>query len=190
MSAILKLRRLIKEEISKLHELDITDPQLQSEIEEYAELSDKIDKLMEQLKKMEVRYKELDVKFVDMLEQLERELGNSKETFIRAKNILITIKKRGGLRTSFKYKEAFDWLYARVNPQMKNLIDQTMEAHKTISQVKSSLAVQREQMVNENWLSQVYNKIKGWMMKLISKLQNTNETANASLDKLERMLKM
>lgn len=178
----------VREGRGVLHELDISDPDIQAEIEEYANMAEEIDRLNEQIKRLEKRFKELDAKFVGMLEKLEEELNNSKETFIRAKNILITIKKRGGERTTYKYKEAFEWLYTRVSPQMKKLIDETMEAHKTISQVKSSLAVQREGRITENWLTSLYNKVKSFVVNIIGKLRKTNQSVNQSLDKLEGMI--
>jgi len=172
----------------RLHELDLTGTDLEAEVEEYGRISDEIDRLTAEIKKLEVRFKELDAKFVLMLETLEKELGNSKETFIRAKNILITIKRKGTERTTFKYKEAFDWLYERVSPQMKKLINETMEAHKTVSMVKSSLGVQREGKINESWISDLYNKAKTFFVGIIAKLRNTNKTANSALDKLEQMV--
>ena len=172
----------------RLHELDVTGTDLEAEVEEYGRLSDQIDRLNAEIKKLEVRFKELDAKFVLMLETLETELGNSKETFIRAKNILITIKRKGTERTTFKYKEAFDWLYERVSPQMKKLINETMEAHKTVSMVKSSLGVQREGKIDESWISDLYNKVKSFFVGIIAKLRNTNKTANQALDKLEQMV--
>lgn len=172
----------------RLYELDLTGTDLEAEVEEYGRLSDQIERLTAEIKKLEVRFKELDAKFVLMLETLEKELGNSKETFIRAKNILITIKRKGTERTTFKYKEAFDWLYERVSPQMKKLINETMEAHKTVSMVKSSLSVQSEGKINESWISDLYNKAKTFFVGIIAKLRNTNKTANQALDKLEQMV--
>lgn len=140
---------------------------------------------MEQVKRLEKRVKELDKKFIVMLEALETELGSSKETFIRARNILITIKKRSHTRTNYQYKEAFDWLFTRVSPQMKKLITEAMEANKTITQVKASLAVQYEA---DNWLSNLYSKVKSWFVKNIQNLRLTNKSANSELDKLEQMV--
>lgn len=171
-----------------LREMDATGTDLEAEVEEYARISDQIDRLNEEIKKLEVRFKELDAKFILMLETLEKELGNSKQTFIRAKNVLITIKRKGTERTTFKYKEAFEWLYERVSPQMKKLIDETMEAHKTISMVKSSLGVQHDGKINESWISDLYNKVKTFFVGIIAKLRNTNKSANQALDKLEQMV--
>lgn len=172
-----------------LREMDVTGTDLEAEVEEYARISDQIDKLNAEIKKLEVRFKELDAKFVLMLETLEKELGESKETFIRAKNILITIKRRGKQdAVKYQYKEAFDWLYERVSPQMKKLIRETMEAHKTVYSIKSSLGVQREGKINESWISDLYNKVKTFFVGIIAKLRNTNKSANQALDKLEQMV--
>lgn len=187
--ALSALNKLLFENKKLIKEADFSNNEdLSKEIEEYADLADQIDRLNAQIKLLEKRYKELDSKFINMLDKLEEELGNSKETFIRAKNILITIKKRGGDRTSFKYKEAFEWLYERVNPQMKKLIDETLEANKTISQVKSSLSVQRESKLSESWIGDVFNKVKSFFANNILKLRKTNQSANTELDKLESLV--
>lgn len=173
----------------RLHELDLSGTEVEAEFEEYADIIDKIDRLNAEVKKLEVRFKELDAKFVLMLETLEKELGNTKDTFIRAKNILITIKRRGKQdAVKYQYKDAFEWLYERVSPQMKKLIDETMEAHKTVYSIKSSLGVQREGKINESWISDLYNKVKTFFVGIIAKLRNTNKTANSALDKLEQMV--
>jgi hypothetical protein len=182
------LKRLISEERQKLRELDISDPELVREIEEYAALSDQLDRLREEIQNLEKRFTELDVKFRDMLDKLSAELGETSDTFLRAKNLLITIKRKGYDRTNLKYKEAFEWLNSRVSPQMKRLVEEALEANKTVTYIKSQLGVQRESRMNENWLTKIYEKFKGFINNLLSKINRSNQSANAALDKLENLI--
>lgn len=165
-----------------LHEVAEIDD---AEIEEYARLADQIDKYEAEIAKLKKRFGELDDKFRKMLETLSDELGDNKETFIRYKKILIKIKKRGYERTNYKYKEAFDWLYERVSPQMKKLITETLEAHKSITTIKSSLSVQYEA---GNWFKNMFTKFKNWFSTFITKMRITRSKADSAMDKLETMI--
>ena len=165
-----------------LHEVAEIDD---AEIEEYARLADQIDKYEAEIAKLKKRFGELDDKFRKMLETLSDELGDNKETFIRYKKILIKIKKRGYERTNYKYKEAFDWLYERVSPQMKKLITETLEAHKSITTIKSSLSVQYEA---DNWFRNMFTKLKNWFGTFITKMRTTRSKADSAMDKLETMI--
>lgn len=182
----MNLKKIIDEILLK--EFDATGSDLEKEIQEYADISDEIDRLQAQMKQLESRFEQLDAKFVKMLETLETELGSSKETFIRAKNILITIKRKGYERTDYKYKMAFEWLNERVSPQMKKLVANYLESKKTITWVDSKLGVQREGKINENWLTDLVGKVRGFFIKVIANLRKTNQGANSALDKLEGMI--
>ena len=183
------LQRLIKEERQKLQEVEITDPDVEAEIQEYASLADELDRMQARIKELEKRFTELDIKFRQMLDNLAEELGEASDTFIRARNILITIKRKGYNRTNYKYKDAFEWLFTRVSPQMKALVEEALETNKSITYIESKLGVQYESRINENWLSDLFNKVKGFFNNLIMKIKNANQKANSSLDKLEKMLK-
>lgn len=177
------IREVIKKELNKKkvqlkEEIAVND----AEIEEYAKLVDQIDKMKAELSKLTKRFDELDEKFKKMLDVLESELGESKENFIRYKNILITIKRKGYERTNYKYKEAFDELYKKVNANMKKMIDEVLEANKTITKVSSSLSVQYEA---NNFITNIFNRVKTWFVSFIGKLRNTNKSTKQLLDQLE-----
>lgn len=177
------IRKVIRMELSKKkvqlkEEVEVND----TEIAEYAKLVDQIDKMKAELSKLTKRFDELDDKFRKMLDVLESELGESKENFIRYKNILITIKRKGYERTNYKYKEAFEELYKKVNANMKKMIDEVLEANKTITKVSSSLSVQYEV---DNFITTIFNRVKTWFVSFIGKLRNTNKSTKQLLDQLE-----
>lgn len=181
----LKLSNLIK---SVLKEADFTGTDLEKEIQEYADLSDEMDRLKAKLEELQNKFTELDKKFRDMLTKLAAELGETSDTFLRAKNILISIKKKGYDRTNYKYKEAFEWLNSRVSPQMKKLVAEALEANKSVTYIESKLGVQRESKLRENWLTELYGKVKNFIVSKIASLRKNNQGANQSLDKLEGLL--
>jgi len=143
--------------------MDVTgDPELEEKVKQYAELSDKMAKLEAELEELKSKFTPLDIEFRNTLEKLAEQTGDAKSVFIKAKTLLIKISTKGYDRKSIKYKEAFDWLYTRVNPQMKKIVDESIAANSTVSYIKSKLAVQttKESKLTEISFNSIYKKIK------------------------------
>ena len=178
IKAMLILEQRKKKVLTEGNELD-------AEIEEYAKLSDQIDRMKSELAKIETRFKELDEKFRVLLETMSKELDVTSKTYIRAKNILITIKRHGYDRNNVSYKDAFEFIRKKVSPQLRKMMDEVLETSKTVTYIKSQLGVQYEA---SGWLSNLYNKVKNFFVNSIKSLRSSNKQANQSLDQLEQML--
>lgn len=191
------IRKVIKEEIKKkvpLKELDIDDPQLESELSEMAALSDEMDRVKAQLKELENRFKPLDDKFRQILEAMDETQVN----FLRIKNLLVTIKRKGYDRVDYKYKEAYLALRNKVNTKMKKQMDDFLEFGETLSgdkirkvtKVKSSLGVQRIEgkLREENFLTAGWTKLKNFFNKGLQMFNKRNQEISNDIDKLEKMV--
>lgn len=171
--------------------MDVTgDPELEEKVKQYAELADKMAKLEAELEELKSKFTPLDIEFRNTLEKLAEQTGDAKSVFIKAKTLLIKISTKGYDRKSIKYKEAFDWLYTRVNPQMKKIVDESIAANSTVSYIKSKLAVQttKESKLTEISFNSIYKKIKEKLISFIQRFSKTISTADKYLDKLETMI--
>jgi hypothetical protein len=122
-----------------LTEMRVEDTKLEEQIRKFAELSDQIDKLQVELKRYESEYKSLEGILRPLLEQL----NETDQKGLEIDGILVTIKRKGYQRESYAYKEAYEWLEERVNPAMKALAQQALDATKKIAQIASSIGVQK-----------------------------------------------
>jgi chromosome segregation ATPase len=162
-----------------IHELKVEDPNLQSQAKEFASLSDQIDSIKNTLKQLENRYKELEDALRPVLEQLQA----TQDTALEVEDILITIKKSGFDRTSYAYKEAFEWLRDRVNPAMKNIVEEAIEKTKKTARIASTIGVQKQMSENK-----ITDALKLYWNKFISKLGLLNkDLSNAVNDFKERI---
>lgn len=141
-----------------LREAKVEDPELVKQIKQYAELSDSIDKAKSELKKLESKYKELE----DVIRPLLEELEETQDRALEVEDILVTIKKRGFERTSIAYKEALEWVRDRINPAMKKIVDDSLEATKKTSYIASQIGVQKlkEEKVDMEELERMLKKLK------------------------------
>lgn len=184
----LKLENLIREVIRKeLNKKKVIkeNSELDAEIEEYARLSDQIDKMKSELAKLESRFKELDEKFRVLLEALSKELDVTDKTYIRAKNILITIKRKGYDRTNVSYKDAFEFIHKKVSPQLRKMMDEVLKTSKTVTYIKSQLGVQYE---SSGWIGKLFTKVKTFFINSIKTLRNLNKSVNTDLNQIEKMI--
>ena len=167
-------------EVLRLNEVEVTDPELQSQIQEFATLSDEIDRINNTLKKLKDRYSSLS----DILLPLLNELAETKDNALEVEDILVTIKKKGYERTSVGYKEAFEWLKDRVNPQMKKIVEEALEKTKKTSQIAPAIGVQRR--VDENKVVDILSK---YWNKFVVKLDKLNDVLKQDIDVFRSKLK-
>lgn len=166
-----------------LREAEITNSDLEVKAKRYAELANKMKVLEAELKGMEKEYEQLDQEFRPLLETV----GKTKDTFIRAGNLLIKIEREGYEKSSKSYKTGFDYLYNKVNGTMKTLAEEALKMTESVSYVKSKISVvQSEGILREySWFS----KIKNFLSSKIKKLFGLNKSANDALTELERNIK-
>jgi len=175
------LRKIIKEELQKINEVDIDHPELEEKAKQYAEIANKMKILEAELKDLEKQYEPLDNEFREILNTV----GTTKDTFIRAGKLLIKIERAGSETPLYKYKESFTWLLERVNGKMKDLVNESMEATVGTRKVLSKISVVKsEGLIRENWITKAFSYLKT----KFNKLFHLNTDINKDLDKLEKMI--
>jgi chromosome segregation ATPase len=163
-----------------LNEAVIEDKDLQSQIKEFATLSDQIDSISNELKKLENRYKELEGVIRPVLEQLDE----TQDKALEIEDILVTIKKVGYDRTSYAYKEAFEWLKDRVNPTMKKIVEEAVERTKKTARIPSAIGVQKKN-ISEN---KIIDALKKYWDSFIGKLKMYNNKLDSAIDDIKSKL--
>ena len=151
---------------------------VESQIDEFGILSDKIDKVKMELSELSKRYKEIEGELRPTLEQLS--IQNKKS--IQTKKYLVTLKRIGYNRDNFKYKQSFEESLEKVNKQTKKVLEDILLSTKTVSRVVSTIGVQRMDEIS----------LKSMLMKLISpfkKLFSRLRLNNKSIDGLNSVLK-
>ena len=154
---------------------------IESQIDEFGILSDKIDKVKMELSELSNRYKEIEGDLRPILEQLH--IQNKKS--IQTKKYLVTLKRMGYNRDNFKYKESFEESLTKVNQQTKKVLEDILLSTKTVSRVVSTIGVQR---INEISLKSMLLKLVSPFKKLFSRLKNTNKNIDDLDGVLRRMV--
>lgn len=153
----------------------ITDPKMEEEIRKFAELSNEIDRLTAQLKSKKAAFGKIETNLRPVLSELEE----ANENALEIDGILVTIKTRGYERTSKAYKDAFVWLYERVNPAMKKIADEALEMTEKTTYIKSKLAVQK--LEETNIITSLFNKLKVFIKKTVSNLKRSNKDLSKAI---------
>ena len=137
---------------------------LESQIDTFGILSDKIDKVKKELSELSNRYKEIEGELRPTLEQLT--IQNKKS--IQTKRYLVTLKRIGYNRENFKYKESFEKSLTKVNQQTKKVLEDILLSTKTVSRVVSKIGVHR---MDEISLKSMLKKLVSPFKKLFSRLR-------------------
>jgi hypothetical protein len=171
----------------RINEAIVEDPDFVEKIKKFAELSDKIDEITANLKSLKREYDDIEVHIRPILEELKI----TKDNALQVENILITIKRAGGDKKNIKYKEAFEWLYSKVNAQMKAIIDESIQKNMTISRVASSISVQKlsENKLRKSLTSAV-GRITSLLKPFISFLSKKNQEINKTITDFKSKFKM
>lgn len=163
---------------NNLTEAKVEDPVLAAQIKEYAEISDSLDRAKAELKKIESKYKELEGVIRPILEELQE----TQDKALEVEDILVTIKRRGYDRTSYAYKEALEWVRDRINPAMKKIVDDSLEATKKPSYIASQIGVQKLKEEKGN------SKLKMYFDKLGKVFSFRNNKLSQDIDALKTKL--
>ena len=170
-----ELKEIIREVIIQEFQMD---KGIEQKIDEFGELSDQMDEIKYQLSKLKKRYGELEGELRPILEGIKEHQQKSLQT----EKYLVTIKRRGYNRESYKYKESFEKSLTKVNEQTRRLLKELLESTKTTSRVLSSVGVQP---VEENFLKRVINKIRG----VFSRVLRSFRISGKELDSLLKLSK-
>ena len=154
---------------------------VESQIDEFGILSDKIDKVKMELSELSNRYKEIEGELRPTLEQLT--IQNKKS--IQTKRYLVTLKRMGYNRDNFKYKESFVESLTKVNKQTKKVLEDILLSTKTVSRVVSTIGVQR---MDEISLKSMLKKLVSPFKKLFSRLRLNNKSIDGLNGLLKRMV--
>lgn len=120
--------------------LEIAMPaDVEDKINEFAKLSDEIDRVTAELKKLNKRYKSIE----DDLRPLLDNMKELKDKTIITKKYILTVKVSGYDKSSPKYKEAFYLALSKVNKATKNILTECLEANTTVARVTTTLSVQK-----------------------------------------------
>jgi chromosome segregation ATPase len=164
---------------STIQEVQVEDPELTTQIKQFAELSDEIDQLTARLKLLEKKYKGLE----EVIRPVLDELDETKDKALEVENILVTIKRKGYERTSFAYKEALEWVRERINPAMRKIVDDSIEATAKTSRIASQIGVQK--IEEQSVLDKIVNTLKGYWTKITQKLSAANNKLSRDIDALK-----
>ena len=155
--------------------------EIESKIDEFGILSDKIDKVKKELSELSNRYKEIEGELRPILEQLT--IQNKKS--IQTKKYLVTLKRMGYNRENFKYKESFEESLTKVNKQTKKVLEDILQSTKTVSRVVSTIGIQR---MDEISLKSMLKKLVSPFKKLFSGLKLNNKSMDDLNGVLRRMI--
>jgi plasmid rolling circle replication initiator protein Rep len=154
---------------------------VESKIDEFGTLSDKIDKVKMELSELSNRYKEIEGELRPILEQLQLQKTKS----IQTEKYLVTLKRMGYNRENFKYKESFEESLTKVNHQTRKVLEDILQSTKTVSRVVSTIGVQR---VDEFSLKSMLKKLVSPFKKLFSRLKMNNKSIDGLNGLLKRMV--
>jgi len=158
------LMDIIREEI--LNEFQL-DKSILEKVDEFGELSDEMDKVKKQLDEMKKKYEGLE----DELRPLLEELNRYNQKSIQTEKFLVSIKRFGYEKENMKYKEVFEQSLTKVNKNTKKLLEDLLQSTKTISQVVTSIGVQK---IGEGFFSDFVNKIKTQLNKLTNSVKRSS----------------
>jgi uncharacterized protein YoxC len=165
-----EVTEIIKEEIIKEFQLNKS---ILEKVDEFGELSNEMDKVKKQLDEMKKKYEGLENELRPLLEELSK--YNQKS--IQTEKYLLSIKRFGYEKENVKYKEVFEQSLTKVNKNTKKLLEDLLQSTKTISQVVTSIGVQK---LGEGFFTDFINKIKT----LLNKLTNSVKRSLTDIDDL------
>jgi polysaccharide deacetylase 2 family uncharacterized protein YibQ len=92
--------------------------------------------------------------------------------------------KRNEIRAnSDKDKEALEWVKKRINPAMRKLVDDSLEATAKTATIASQIGVQK--IEEQSVLDKIINTLKGYWSKITQKLSAANNSLSRDIDALK-----
>jgi len=151
---------------SKLTEIQAS-AETESKLKEFYSLSQKLSTLTKEVKALQSQMGGLE-------EDITSELERAEDNVLETKKFFAKIQRKGYDRENVKYKEAFDFLLGKVNPAIKKIAEDALEATKSISKVKASIAVgqQGKPMMEA---VRIWDKIKNILRGIARKIAGVND---------------
>ena len=140
-----------------------------------------MDEIKHQLIQIKKRYGELEDELRPVLEELE---DHQKKSLLTEK-YLVTIKRKGYTRESYKYKQSFEESLTKVNSQTRKLLEDLLKSTKSTTRVLSSLGVQKFE--ESSIFRLISRKIKGFFGRVFSSFRKTKKELN-TLQSLSRKI--
>ena len=165
-------------EKKSLGEIEVEEESdLGQSVKKLANLNDQIEKLSVELKKLEREHSELQKPIYSILEDLNK-LHEDVDKSIKVGNMIVSFKTKPTDVVNFKYKEAFSHLYSKVNGTMKKLVEEVLEANKSVSPRKGTISVTKlnEAGINVGKFDAIANDFKdevNSIHNIISKLEGS-----------------
>jgi predicted nucleic acid-binding Zn-ribbon protein len=131
-------------EKKNLGEVEVTEEsELGQSVMKLAKMNDQIERLSVELKKLEKEHSELQKPIYSILEDLNKLHDNLDKSIKVGRKIIVSFKTKPTEVVTHKYKEAFNHLYSKVNGTMKKLVEDVLEANKSVSPRKGTISVTR-----------------------------------------------
>ncbi len=176
----IELKQLIKEIILTEFRME---PSILKMIDEYGELNDEIDQLKNQMEGLKSRYTEIENEIRPLLEEL-RKYGHKS---VQTEKYLVSIKRMGYEKVNLKYKETFEEGLKKVNKQTRKLLEELLQSTQSISNVVSSIGVQRVR--EEGLFTDVYRRLKSLVMRVVPSLKRMNTEMDGFQLVMKKMVK-
>lgn len=176
-----KLSTIHKNEVN---EIAITDKVIKDEIEQFYKLQQEIDRLQSELKQKQAQFD----KFDKQIQPIILSVKNIDDKLLTTEKYVVKISRFGGERENASYKNAFTLALTKVNGATKKILDEALEATKTISKISSTYSINKIDEVNI--FDKIVQSIKQAAFKFFKlfKTESKNiDDANNSLDKLSKI---
>jgi predicted nuclease with TOPRIM domain len=158
------------------------EPSILKMIDEYGELNDVIDQLKNQLEGLKKRFSEIE----DQIRPLLEELRIHGQKSVQTEKYLVSIKHIGYEKVNLKYKESFEEGLTKVNKQTRKLLEELLLSTKSISNVVSSIGVQR--VKEEGLITDIFRRLKSLVLKVVPSTRNVNRELDGFHSLVKRMV--
>lgn len=142
--------------------------ELLKKIDEFGKLSDEVDQAKNEYERLREKYKVLESELQPIIKTLEQLDSRT----IQANNYLISIKKMGYDKISYKYSQVLEKVMEMVNADLKKAIDEMLQNSAVITRVATSIGVQNMKKVREGIIDTFSQKFREMKTNLINRLRN------------------
>lgn len=151
---------------SNVNELDVQDTNVTDSVKEFYELQQEMATMKARLKEMDARFKGFEGIIRPMLDEM-KELGDK---LAMCGEYVIKVTKFGGERMDASYKDAFENALSKVNAATKNVLNEALEASKTLTKVKHSISIQPSDSLQEGVMGRLTSAFRGFLSRLDKKV--------------------
>ena len=189
-----EIQRLIKEEIHRLNELKISDPEIQANIDKLAKLDNQITRLTDQLKNLQNEAKGIENILRPMLEELQE----NQHRLLETNKYVVYIAKMGEAnRKNVSYRDGIAWIRTKISKPLQRLLDVELEKTATFTTVISKIGISQRKYLSarkkkelglEEGFNDVANKVWKFLKSIFIKEKKTFEGFNGELENINKTL--